>query len=95
MLTSSSIFITLSLFLFQIPRVHADAAYVYYEDAECISGNYIEGKLIFAYDTSSMKGHGFTLKNYNGPCKYFEGGRFDFMYGSPNGSFMKNGYCVR
>jgi len=85
------------LFLFIIPQVDADAAYVYYEDAECISGSYIEGKLIFAFDTYNMKGQGFKIKNYSGPCKYFKNGRHDLEYntGNDDGTFMKNGYCIR
>lgn len=83
------------LFLAFIHQVDADAAYVYYEDAECISGNYIQGKLIFAFDTYKMKGKGFKIKNYNGPCKYFENGRHDLEYNKGNdGSFMENGYCI-
>lgn len=70
-------------------------AYIYYEDAECISGGYIVGKAIYAYDNYRMKGKGFVKKNYQGPCKYFQGGYFDFMYDGIDGSYMKNGYCIR
>ncbi len=83
------------LFLAIIPQVDANAAYVYYEDAQCTSGGYIKGKLIFAFDTYTMKGNGFTIKKYEGPCKYFENGRHDLEYNNGNdGSFMKNGYCI-
>ena len=71
-------------------------AYLYYKDAECSSGSKISGTLVYAYNDSRMKGKGFTKKNYHGPCKYFEGGFYDFMYSSnDDGSYMQSGYCIR
>eukprot|EP00979_Chaetoceros_neogracilis_P013930 scaffold4204_cov221-Chaetoceros_neogracile.AAC.2 len=64
----------ITIFLSTIHLVDAVAAYVFYKDAVCSNGSYIKGQLYYAYDTYSMKGQGFKVRKYNGPCKYFEGG---------------------
>jgi hypothetical protein len=85
----------ITIFLSTIHLVDAVAAYVFYKDAVCSNGSYIKGQLYYAYDTYSMKGQGFKVRKYNGPCKYFEGGRYDLEYADNDGNFMKNGYCIR
>ena len=87
-----------SVLLAYLPIVASESAYIYYQDAQCVSGGDIYGKLIFAYDTSRMKGKGFKMSRYNGKCKYFKNGRHDLHYDydkASKGSFMLNGYCIK
>ncbi len=72
-------------------------AYIYYKDAQCSnSTNKILGTLVYGYSDQRMTGRGIVKKNYNGPCKYFDGGFYDFMYENKEktGTFMLNGYCM-
>ncbi len=69
-------------------------AYIYYKDAECVKNNMVSGTLVYAYTAARMSGRGMIKENYYGPCKYFEGGYHDFMYGTMDGSYMKTGYCI-
>ena len=71
------------------------SAYIYYKDAACTDGSYIKGQFIYAYDHKRMSGKGFKIQKYYGPCKYFEGGKYDFMYGDRDGKYMRDGYCIR
>lgn len=73
-------------------------AYIYYKDAQCSnSTNKILGTLVYGYNEQRMKGRGIVKENYNGPCKYFDGGFYDFMYETKEktGVFMLNGYCLQ
>lgn len=81
---------------FQTTHGMGIGAYIYYEGAECVKkDSMIHGTFIYAYDNSRMSGKGFVKQNYYGPCKYFEGGFYDFMYASDSGkSYMKTGYCA-
>ena len=74
-------------------------AYIYYTDgASCISNSdRISGTLIYAYNSNRMSGRGIVKENYHGPCKYFDGGHYDFMYQRSSGSgssYMLDGYCI-
>lgn len=72
--------------------------YIYYEDAKCVDKKTIYGTLNFAYNDRSLTSEGFSKKNFKGPCKYFDGGHFDFIYSdksSSKGTFMKSGYCIK
>ena len=87
----------LALFLNKYrPVMGRMGAYVFYEDAKCMKdGTRIYGTFLYGYDDSRMQGKGFTKENYYGPCKYFDGGYYDFMYSkSSGGSYMQNGYCI-
>lgn len=84
-----------TLLISAIHYADASSAYLYYKQAQCGSGSYIKGEFYYAFDSYKMKGQGFRIKNYNGPCKYFENGRYDLEYADNDGNFMKNGYCIR
>mmetsp|Transcript_6346 Transcript_6346/g.7852 ORF Transcript_6346/g.7852 Transcript_6346/m.7852 type:complete len:316 (-) Transcript_6346:102-1049(-) len=99
--------VTIAILLFlqllkNIPTTNAMGvgAYVYYQDAECITKNsksVIHGTFVYAYDNSRMSGKGFVKENYYGPCKYFDGGYYDFMYQQgvvSSKNYMKTGYCI-
>lgn len=109
--TKRSTVIILLTLLLTLTNLHTTTArmgvyaYIFYEDATCVNNNQmIEGTFIYAYDNPRMSGKGFTRKNYYGPCKYFDGGFYDFMYGSSSSSsssgsgkkssYMKTGYCA-
>jgi len=81
--------------------VVSDAAlngYLFYKDAVCSGENYIKGKLVFGYSSTSNETtlEGFTVDKYDGPCKYFRGGFFDFDYdNTDDDSLTRVGYCMQ
>lgn len=86
--------IVLCLFcMLVISAKYTDAAnaYLYYENASCLSGGDVMGELYYVWDDKNMKGKGRYIKKYKGSCKYFENGVFnpEFQTGG-----MKDGYCI-
>ncbi len=86
------------IFLLLLIMGHALNGYIYYEDAFCSGEEFIEGTLIYTYGDEAYHSSldGFTVEKYDGPCKYFHGGFFDFDYDTPDADTLTyTGYCMK
>lgn len=88
------------LFLLQVLAISEAAlnGYLFYKDAVCSGEEYIKGKLVYGYGSNSNVTtlDGFTVDKYDGPCKYFRGGFFDFDYdNTDDDSLTRVGYCMQ
>ncbi len=82
------IYLCLSLFCAQS---FALKSYLYYEDAECIDNNSIQGTLAYTYDDDTMEQYGFTIENYSGSCRYIPGGFLD-LSDEGHSKYTQKGY---
>ncbi len=88
----------LSIFLLVLSMGHALNGYIYYENAFCSGEEFIEGTLVYTYGDEAYHTSldGFTIDKYDGPCKYFHGGFFDFDYDIPDADTLTyTGYCMK
>lgn len=84
-------FVLTLLFSFSIELSSALNAYLYYNNAECLSETVIQGSLVYSYDDESLSNEGFTVNSYSGSCKYLPEGLVEIT-SSTSGAKIQKGY---
>lgn len=90
----NTVFCLFSILVIIFKFTDAANAYLYYDNANCLSGGNVMGELYYVWDDKNMKGKGKHIKKYTGTCKYFENGLFNTEFQTVDNGYMKDGYCI-
>jgi hypothetical protein len=90
----NTVFCLFSILAIIFKFTDAANAYLYYDNANCLSGGNVLGELYYVWDDKNMKGKGRHIEKYKGTCKYFENGSFNTEFQTVDYGYMKDGYCI-